>query len=326
MRLACLFAVFVAWFAGPAAAAAPFPPYDHIFLVIEENHGYPQILDNPAAPNLNALAQAYGLATAYYSTSDPSAPNYVAMLGGSAFGIRDDNPYYTHLVAAPNLMQQLDAAGVSWKGYLQSIPHPGYLGVCFPGRCNGVPDVSALYGAKHNGIVYFQYNIVTQAERDHMVPVTQLAADLAGSPPRFSYIVPDHCTDMHGSPPWCGDSGNPGDTLDVALIRRADVYVGKLVGAITAAPFWASGNNAIVITYDEGNGSAGCCGAVPGTGKVFTVVITSHGPRGIRDGTPYNHYSLLQTIEMAFGLGCIAHACDTAEGVVPMTKLFAVAP
>src|ERR1700733_6046754 len=87
-----------------AAAQSPaVPAYDHIFLVIEENHGFGQIIGNPNAPNLNALAQTYGLATSYYSVADPSAPNYVALLGGDFFGIADDNAYYLHFVDKPNL-------------------------------------------------------------------------------------------------------------------------------------------------------------------------------------------------------------------------------
>jgi hypothetical protein len=203
------------------------------------------------------------------------------------------------------------------------MPYPGYRGVCYPGRCNGVPDVSALYGSKHNGIVYFERNVATETERRKMVPITELAEDVASHPPNFGYIVPDHCTDMHGSPPWCGDSGNFGDVLDNELVKRGDEYATDLVGTIMGAPFWSKGNNAVVITFDEGNGTAGCCDAVPGTGKVYTVVITSRGPRGLRDDTPYNHYSLLQTIQLAFGLGCLEFTCDTAN-VVPMAALFAV--
>jgi hypothetical protein len=320
--LACL-AVAMMLPIAARAASTQLPPYAHIFLVIEENHGFHQILGNPAAPNLNALAKKYGLATAYYSTADPSAPNYVAMLGGNSFGITDDNPYYQHLLDKPNLLSQLGRVGLSWKGYLQSLPFPGYLGVCYPGRCNGVPDIDPLYGTKHNGIVYFKSNIATVRERRKMVPITDLDADLRNGPPNFSYIVPDHCTDMHGAPPWCGDSGNFGDRLDNVLVSRADGYVAGLVRKITAARFWSAGNNAIVITFDEGNGSAGCCDADPGTGKVFTVVVTSNGPRGLEDHTPYNHYSLLQTFELAFGVGCLGFACDTAN-VVPMAPLFAV--
>src|SRR6516164_8641187 len=114
-----------------ATAATPVVPhYDHIFLMIFENHGFAQIIGNPAAPNINRLANTFGLATSYFSVADPSEPNYVAMLGGSFFGIADDNAYYINAVNKPSLMSQMDAAGLSWKGYLQSMPYTGFRGIC----------------------------------------------------------------------------------------------------------------------------------------------------------------------------------------------------
>jgi len=308
-------------------AAANNPPavshYDHIFLIIEENHGYNQIFGNTAAPNLNSLAQTYGLATKYYSVTDPSAPNYVAMLGGNYFGIADDNAYYTHTVDQPSLMSQLDDANLTWRGYFQGMPYAGYKGICYPGRCMGVPDFDSLYSAKHNGIPYFQSIQTSPSELNKMNPIDQLAVDLANdNVPNFGYIVPDQCHDMHGSPPWCLDSGKPLTPQDQYLVAAADQFAAKQVDLITQAAFWSQGNNAIVITFDEGNGTLGCCDANPGTGQVFTVVITSHGPRALQDPTPYNHYSLLQTFQQAFGLGCLQYTCDTAN-VTPMAALFA---
>jgi hypothetical protein len=72
---------------APALKAQVFPKYDHVFLVIMENEGYSQIVGNPYAPILNALASDYGLATNYRGVADPSEPNYVAMLGGDFFGL-----------------------------------------------------------------------------------------------------------------------------------------------------------------------------------------------------------------------------------------------
>ena len=190
-------------FAFTVSAASPksansIPPYDHIALIIEENHGYLQIVGNIAAPNLNQYAQTYGLATAYFSVTDPSAPNYVAMLGGNYFGIADDNAYFTHTVDQPSLMSQMDDAKLTWNGYFQTMPYPGYRGVCYPGRCNGVPDVGALYGTKHNGIIYFKSIQDSEPELDKMRPLSDLQSDLLNRPPNFIYIVPDHCNDMHG--------------------------------------------------------------------------------------------------------------------------------
>jgi len=110
----------------PAAAAggslSPIPRYDHILVIVEENHGFADVIGNPAAPNLNELASRFGRATSYFGVTHPSEPNYVAVLGGNSFGIADDNPYYMNSVTKPGLISQLDRAGIGWKAYLQALP------------------------------------------------------------------------------------------------------------------------------------------------------------------------------------------------------------
>ena len=312
------------------------PHYDHIFVIVEENHGFTDVIGNPAAPNLNALANQFGLATDYFGISHPSEPNYVALLGGNTFGVNSDNPYYTQAVSQPSLIQQLDKADISWKGYLQGLPHPGYQGICYPLKCNGSPDSDPLYVSKHDAIQNFTASL-NAADWNRQVPVDQLDGDLSsGHVPSFGYIIPTECSDQHGDPPYCIDSGNPdggnlstADPQDQRLVAQGDAYLGKTVSQITNASFWAKGNNAIVVTYDEGDDNVGCCDAGnsdpngTGGGQVATVVVTSHGPRHVTDATPSNHYSLLSTIQQSFGLGCLQFTCDTAN-VKPLTPLFAV--
>ena len=90
-----------------------------------------------------------------------------------------------------------------------------------------------------------------------------------------------------------------------------------------------------MVTFDEGAGKTreGCCAVTPeapsnfGGGHIPTIVIANHGPRGLRDDTAYNHYSLLRTLEDAFGIGeRLGHAADGDRGVRAMTPLFAVRP
>jgi hypothetical protein len=307
---------------GAAPAVASSHPakaghYDHIFVIVEENHSFTDVIGNPAAPNLNALASKYGLATNYFGVTHPSEPNYVALLGGSPFKVQDDNPYYVNRVAAPSLISELDHAGVSWKAYLQSLPHPGYQGICYPANCNGEPDKDPLYVSKHNAIANFTTSLHA-ADWARQVPIGQLAGDLRkGTVPAFNWVIPDECRDQHGDPPYCIDGGDPGDPQDQRLVALGDHYLGSLVAQITGATFWAKGNNAIDIVYDEGDDNA------HGGGRVANIVVTSHGPRHLKDNTFFSHYSLLQTIQRNFGVPCLQHTCDTAT-VKPLTPLFAV--
>jgi phospholipase C len=215
MTLAATAALTLALALGTAAAAMGTTSagtgsshYDHVFVIVEENHGYSDVIGNPAAPNLNALADEYGIATNYYAVTHPSEPNYVALLGGSNFGVTSDNAYYTQRVAAPNLISQLDSANVSWKAYLQSLPHAGYQGICYPASCNGAPDKDPLYVSKHDGIQNFTADDNAK-DWNNQVPIEQLATDLkSDNVPNFGYIVPDECHDQHGDPPYCLDSGS----------------------------------------------------------------------------------------------------------------------
>jgi hypothetical protein len=233
------------------------------------------------------------------------------MLGGSDFGINSDDPYWFpgHTVNQPNLMSQLDQAGLTWKGYFQGMPYAGYRGYCFPAKCNGIPDSDTQYVAKHNGIVNFASE-QTATELAKMQPYSQLSSDLAsGNVPNLSYIVPDECHDMHGAPPWCLDSGKFGATDDNWLVATGDAFLGQTVNAITSSSVWGTGNNAIVVVWDEGNFA---------TETIPAIVITNHGPRGVTDNAMYSHYSLLASLQAAFGLGCLQNSCTAT----PMTSLF----
>jgi phospholipase C len=326
---------------GLSANQGGTPRFQHVFMLIEENHERSRIVGNPNAPTFNQLAQTYGQATNFFGVTHPSEPNYVAGVGGDYFGIQDDDAYncqsnattppppmggpgcgtkYStppgyppHTINAPNLASQLDAAGLSWKGYFQALPSAGFTSTCAPG-----PGSQCLYASKHNGFINFASVQNSAADLQRLVPLDgpsgQLAADLAsGNVPAFSYIVPDQCHDEHGLGSCTSATG--GSCNDACLVSTSDTYAAGIINEIMQSPVWRHGNNAIVITWDEGDSDRSCCvtnpNGNPGGGNIMTIVVTNHGPQGgVQDATPYNHYSLLRTIESAFNLDCIAHACD----------------
>lgn len=342
--------------ASPAGAAA-MPSYDHVVLIILENHSTNQIVgSHTKTPALNRLAATYGLATNYYAISHPSEPNYVAMLGGDTFGIADDDAFYckpgmadwgcaqanesgyvNHTVDAPNLAAQLDAHGIRWKGYFEDIPKPGSLVYRWPSPQTpvaGKPD--SLYASKHNGFMTFKSVQVDPRRAEKIVGFDALDRDIAADTlPRFATIVPDQCNDMHGLhghdvPEDCSGKTSAG------LLGRGDRVTAAIVDRIVHMPMWRTRqNNAIVITFDENDDDqadshpVGCCGAIGDKtittdgGWIATIVITNHGPRALKDPTLYNHYSLLRTLEDAFGISeHVGHAGD--PGIRDMTPLFAV--
>jgi phosphatidylinositol-3-phosphatase len=67
------------------------PHLDHVFVIMMENHGFSQILNNPNAPFLNSYAKSANLATNYFAVAHPSLPNYLEAVGASNFGVLSDN-------------------------------------------------------------------------------------------------------------------------------------------------------------------------------------------------------------------------------------------
>ncbi len=306
--------------ADQGSASARVPHYNHIAVIMDTSHDYGSILHNKFAPNINRLAKQFGLASHYFTVADPDTANLMAVLAGNSFGIGNGLPYWDTQVHQSSLLTQLATAHKSWKEYSQGLPYAGYLGTCYPTRC---VQTDTLYNqTQFNSVADLASVVDSPAQARNMVPAAQLAADArAGRLPDFSLINADECRGMHGGPPWCEDSSNSYHQFDDnALVSAGDSYVGQVAHEIMSGPQWKHGNNAIVVTFTEGDTSQGCCDVKAGTGHVITIVITSHGPRHLTDPVPFNHYSLLRTIEDAFGLRCLRHACDRV--LVPMAKLF----
>src|SRR5262245_47005528 len=83
---------------------------DHVFVIVMENHGYQQIINNPNEPFLNSLIAKgeVGVATNYFAVGHPSLTNYLEIVGGSNFGVRSDNaPDWGSTDCTPNLQTGL---------------------------------------------------------------------------------------------------------------------------------------------------------------------------------------------------------------------------
>jgi phospholipase C len=334
---------------GEAAGTATglVPRYDHIIVIVEENQSYEGIMHSGRAPNIARLAQGYGSATQFYSEVHPSQANYVALLGGDTFGIHDDDAYYCrpgvrdpfcpqantrgyvpHTIDAASLASQLAAVGYTWRGYFEDLPVGNLKAVTSEGDDT---QPAGLYVVRHNPFLNFRSVQQDPPLAEELLPLERLAPDLqSGLFPAFALLIPNLCHEMHG----LQGPNVPTDCAGSALVTQGDNFVNGLVTQIQQSPIWkAPGRTAIVITWDEDDGSTrgqqGCCGSDSnspanfGGGHIPTVVITNYGPRGVADPTPYNHYSLLRTIEDAFGI-CehLGYAGDDAAGVVPMRPLF----
>ncbi len=166
----------------PGGAAKPLPHYDHIVIVVEENHSYADITSATDAPYLASLARQGAVFTDAHAITHPSQPNYLALFAGSTFGVADDS--CPQQLAGPNLASELIGHGLSFTGYSESMPAPGFTG-CDDGTAD------QLYARKHNPWVDFA-NVPTTSNQ----PFTSFPADFSQLP-SVAFVVPNQVHDMH---------------------------------------------------------------------------------------------------------------------------------
>jgi phosphatidylinositol-3-phosphatase len=342
-------AVATAVTASSGAAAALHPSagnegvrLDRVFVIMLENHSQQSVIGDPNSPVLTGLAHQFGQATSYFGVTHPSEPNYVAAISGSNWWINNDNP--ANRLDHTDLVDELDANHISWGGYMEALPPTDPLTDFWPSKS------VALYASKHNPFVFFN-DIRNNPERvANIKPYTSLAGDLNGpDAPRFVFISPDQCNDMHGGV-FTAVTGHPetpcpfssanDDPADVLLKKNADAFVQGAVNTIMTSRAWTP-HSAIFIVADEGdftgnavNGGwdspAGCCdspvlpagdpeisatwpGGVFGGALVPAIVIDPSGPHHFVSSVPYNHYSLLRTVEDAWHLDELGFTSDHAQ-------------
>jgi hypothetical protein len=291
--------------------------FDHVFIIMMENTGYDTLIGNPNAPFINFAAATTGLATNYYGVAHPSQPNYIGATSGALNGVVNDNDI---TIDVPNVVDQLEAHHKTWKAYMQSYS-----------LCTTPLDHACgnqLYERKHNPFITYSDVQNNPARVANIVDFSQFGTDLANnSVANYVWISPDQCHDMHGR------GATPADPCDFSqiqpLISTGDTFLLNTVNAIMTSKAW-TGNSAIFIMWDEsdftGTGpdgfgdTSGCCDANPGGGHVVSLVISSRLNFGRRSGRAFNHYSMLQTIEDSWHLGCLGNTCDR-KNVKPMTAL-----
>ena len=197
----------------PAWAAVQLPRYDHIVIVVEENHAASQIVGNKSAPFINALAAGGALMTQSYAIAHPSQPNYLALFAGDTFGV-DSDACPLSLGSAPNLAAELLTAGFTFGGFAEDLPAVGST-VCSAGK----------YARKHAPWVNFT-NVPAVAS----MPFTSFTA--GPQLPTVSFVVPNLDNDMHDG-----------------SVAQADTW---LATNITPYANWAKANNGLlIVTFDE---------------------------------------------------------------------------
>ena len=328
----------------PAAAAA-LPPIHHVFVIVLENEGAATTFaPGSPAPYLSHTLRARGAyVPRYYGIGHQSGDNYIAMISGQAPNpqTQADCQLFSDFVGGstgaggqvagtgcvypagvPTVASQLAAGGLTWRDYNEGMgADPARETVVCAHPAVGSRDNTQTatagdqYATRHNPFVYFHSIIDDTALCDsHVVGLDYLPQDLAApQPATYAFITPNLCHDGHDA--TCAGGGAGG-------LAGADEFLRRWVPVITGSAAYRRDGGLLLVIFDEAqtNDTTACCGEIPGPGSPLPGI---NGPGGgdtgavllspyIRGGTvtaqPYNHYTMLRSVEDLFGLRHIGYA------------------
>ncbi len=333
---------------SPTRAATPrgLTQVRHVFVIVLENEPYSISFDPRSPwPYLSRELPAQGaLLRQYHAIGHDSLDNYIAMISGQAPNpqTQGDCPVMTEFKATGPLdangqlpgegcvyparvktvADQLHAAGLTWKGYMEGMgSDPQRESATCAHAAIGTRDRTNhsngkdRYADKHNPFVYF-HSIIDDAAycnapcREPGSPATATWPSIR-STPNLVFITPDLCHDGHNAPCLNGEPGG---------LTSANDFLRTWVPRILASPAFRK-DGLLVITFDEGTDGQACCdeqalpgGPAPGRynraggGRIGAVLLSPFIRPGTVSDRRYNHYSLLRSIEDAFGLPHLGYA------------------
>jgi phosphatidylinositol-3-phosphatase len=251
MRAALLAAVLVLC-AGAQAAPQPVPHFRHVVVIVFENKGPGAVLGNRNAPAFNAFARAGAVLSGYRGVTNPSLPNYLALVSGSTHGVTTDCT--SCVVGGPSLADTLTATGLTWKTYAEGIPRAGWTGAG-----------ARRYAKKHVPFLYFRNVLARPAWLRNVVPLRRLSPRRL---PDFALVIPDLCHDMHD-----------------CSVRVGDAWLRRFLPPLLRIP-----DTAVFVTFDESYGPGNrvpalALGPLVRPGSRFASAMTHYGLlRTLEDG------------------------------------------
>jgi acid phosphatase len=283
--------------AASASASATPPAWDHVVVVIEENHSQSQIVPNAApgsstdgTPYINELAAGGVQFNNFYAIMHPSQPNYLELYSGSNQNVSDDALPAGIPFTTPNLGAELFTAGRSFAGYSESLPSTSLT---------ADSSTAGGYRRKHNPWVNWQGSGTNQyssaANRDFSVFPTTAGGNFAALP-NVSFVVPTQYNDMHDD--------NPGDGL--TAIRAGDNWIKNNIKAYAD---WATTHNSLlIVTFDEDNGGEG--------NRIPTVFYGANLQNGTQVNSTWTLHNILRTLEDSNGTSSHAGLGAKARSII----------
>ena len=310
--------------------------FSSIVIVMLENALRSKVLENQYMSDLRKkgvfLANSYGV-------THSSQPNYIASVGGDTLTLWRDEPGYARWVYEPidimatSIVDLLEAEGKTWKSYAEDLPE-GYHAEnlkCWEANrklyyANAVGPAAApevdlpqwsfpadtdTFSRKHVPFLSFP-NIITNPERTQnivSVPANStdnlFTQDVANNTlPNYAFYTPNMVNDGHNSTDGVrinalGDHAHNIDNIEKFLR-----------GFLTDDPvgYFPSGT-LVAVTFDEGY-------PYHKRNEIYTLLISdifTDDEVGTERAEPCNHYNLLKSVEVNFGLDDLGRGDSAAE-------------
>jgi acid phosphatase len=258
-----------------------------VLVVIEENHSLSEM--RSGMPYLARLSRTYGYATHWSALRHPSEPNYLAIAGGSTFGVTDDDAPAANaskVAAARSVFGQALARHKTARTYADSM-----TGTCELTNDTGTAQEPGGYAVRHNPWTYFPTE--RAACRRHDTDATRFVSDARHDAlPDVGFLIPDLVHDAHD-----------------ASLARADSWLHAELPAVLASKDFRTGRLVVVVTADEDDKHHG--------NVVLTSVLSARiHHRVVR--RRLDHYSLTRFIDHVIG----ARPLRNARGAPDMRKAF----
>ena len=245
------------------------PRVTKLLVIVEENHSLAQMRDG--MPYTFSLAKKYSYATDYHALMHPSLPNYLAIAGGSTFGVTDDRGPSSHPLSNYSVFGQARHAGKTARVYAESQPTTCAL------------SSSGRYAVRHNPWTYWPDEGASCRLHDRGLSVFTSDTQ-AGRLPRVGMLVPNLDHDAHDG-----------------SLAAADAWFKARMTTIGASPDWKSGRLAVVLTADEDDSHNGNV-------VLTTVLHPSLQYRHLQVTRRLDHYSLTRLYGEVAGLPPLRNA------------------
>jgi hypothetical protein len=270
--------------------------FDHVLVIMFENQYRSYVLGNSYMRQLSK--QGIELRN-YFGVMHPSQTNYIASVAGELCNVSsDDRPELLDVRTVVDLIEEAPGR-LRWKGYMDS-----YVPESTPWTPDFSPEDAHPYYVKHNPFSTFTGIVRNEARWRKVESEAALFSDLLnGELPEYAWFSPNVWNDGH----WINGTLEDCKPRAPGLVDQLAVWLEgffarlRFPGPTSHLP----PRTLVVLTFDEADfeqeHTAGLACVYDGPNQVYAVLLGDGVEPGV-EHEGYNHYSLLRTIELNFGL------------------------